>query len=79
LLPMLEHLILTVDVLVELAVLSLVALHELRRRQSTRWCAQFRIVQFFERRSLPRLLFLEFATRGLLTPEPFKRHGRLGR
>ena len=74
---MLEDLILPVDVLVKLAVLSLVALHELRRRQSARRCAQFRIVQFFERRSFARLLCLQFAMRGLVTPKFFKCHGCL--
>ena len=57
-LPILEHLILPVDLFVKLAVLGLVALHKLRRRQSARRCVQFRIVHPFECRSFARLLCL---------------------
>ena len=76
-LPILEHVILPVDVLVKRAVLSLVALQELRRRQSARRCVQFRIVHPFECRSFARLLCLQFAVRGLVTPKFFKCRGCL--
>jgi len=54
---------------------GLLALHEFQRRQSSRRCAQFGLMQLFERRSFTLLPRLQFTMNGLVAPELVERNG----